>query len=310
MKMIIWDLDETLWHGTVFYDDVKLKSETKEILKQIDKLGIIQCVVSKNNPEDVAGKLSGFGIGKYFKTIMINWEPKHENIFHIIEAEKIDPKEVLFIDDDPVNRESVKQFVGCHVDYDTDLYEIMKYFDTERLVSMRQQRTRKTAETTWKGDFKEFLKTVNMEINIVEPDSTMIPRITNLANRTNELNATRNRYTEEKIKQYMEDENYLMLVAFMKDKFGDYGLIGEIIIEKKETEWVIQDMCISCRTMGRGVGSELLKRVIELAKGNVTKIFGAIKKTKENFRMPKLYEKHGFVKYLSDGDVDCYELNI
>jgi len=295
MKMIIWDLDETLWEGTVFYDDVKLKPETKEVLKQLRKLGVIQCIVSKNNEEDAIKKLKEFGIENEFAQIIVNWKPKHENIFSLLEKLNIQPEETLFVDDDPVNRESVKQFIGCHVDYEKDLYKIMKYFDTDRLLLMNQQRKRISAESNWKGNFKEFLKTVDMKITISEALPEQIPRITNLANRTNELNANRNRYTENQIEEFLTDARHLILVAHMTDKFGDYGLIGEIIVDVTDSFWKIEDLCVSCRTMGRGVGHELLKQILNIAKEySVKQIIGSVKKDKVNFRMPKLYKKLGF----------------
>jgi len=185
--------------------------------------------------------------------------------------------------------------VGCHVDYDTDLYQMMKYFDTERLVLMNQQRNRLNAENNWSGSNKEFLKIIGNEIRISLGEEFEIPRLANLANRTNELNASRNRYSEAEIETFIKDENYRVFVSYLKDKFGDYGLIGEVIIEIKEDEWFIKDVCVSCRTMGRGVASSMFETVIkEFKKNNVKKLTGVVVPNEDNFRMTRLFEKFGF----------------
>jgi len=300
MKAIIWDLDETLWKGTVHYGEtVKLKAETKEVLKQLHKLGIVQCICSFNPSEYVLKKLEEFDMIKYFTIISARMDKgKHYVIKDMIKTLNFYPEDVLFVDDIPLNREMVKMFTGCNVDYDENLYNIMKYFDTDRLRLMKEHQIRVTAEKEWKGDRKEFLKIIKNKIKIKLATEDEIPRITNLANRTNELNAARNRYTEVEIEKFIKDKRqYTVYVAYLSDKFGDYGLVGEIII-KKEDNWDITDVCVSCRTMGRDVGSSLFKYVIKKVKkiGNITTLTGRVIPNQDNFRMAHLFERCGFKK--------------
>ena len=308
MKLVVWDADETLWEGKLIYGNVKLKYETKEILKQINKLGIEQCVCSRNNLEDVENKLIEFGLKKYIIGIRADWLPKNIMIKDILEQTDVLPEETLFIDDEKINRAEVSEIVGCHVDYDKDLFNIMKYFDTNRLVLMKQERQRHTAEKDYRGTFKNFIDNSGMVFEIRKGHTGMLTRITNLANRTNELNSTRTRYKEEQIKEMLESPKYLVNIITLKDNYGDYGIIGEIIIRKESNRWFIQDLCISCRVMGRGMGSKLMSNIINLAKrSKVSKIEGIINISKENFRMPKLYEKLGFTKTFEDKEKIWYE---
>jgi len=313
MKLVIWDLDETLWEGTIYYKDtVILKPETKEILKQIHKLGIIQCVCSQNRKAAAIKQLKDFKLLQYFTKIYagVN-EDKDVIIKKFIKAFNVSAKETLFIDDSSVLRALVNQKVGCHVDYETDLFNIMKYFDTDRLVLMQQQRKRKYEEKKFEGTFKDFLKTTNMEIKILTAKSSMVNRITNLVNRTNELNALRNRYTEEQIKKLINNSFYYIPVIYLKDKFGDYGLIGESIIKKTKNDWHIVDFCISCRTMGRGIGSILMEKLIKKAKEKkAIQIEGCVLDDKINYRMPKLYEKYGFKLYKTHKKMLYYILKL
>jgi len=311
MRLVIWDADETLWEGKITYGNVFLKYETKEIMKQLNKLGIKQYVCSKNNLEDVKKQLDKFELTKYLDGIRVSWEPKNLMIREIIEEAKTTEKETLFIDDESINRAEISEIIGCHVDYDKDLYNIMKYFDTDRLLLMRQERKRDDAEKEFRGTFKEFLGNSGMVYEIRKGHIGILSRIINLANRTNELNASRTRYTEKQIKDILEHPSYLVNIITLKDNYGDYGIIGEAIIKREPTKWIVQDLCISCRVMGRGMGTKLMLHIINMAKNfKVNTIESVINLSKENFRMPKLYEKLGFIKTLERDNKIWYELNI
>jgi len=312
MKLVVWDLDETLWEGKLMYGNVKLKDETKEVFKQLNKLKIKQCICSKNNLKDAIKKLDEFGLTKYLSDIVANWSPKSENIKNMLIVEDVKPEETLFVDDEKINRAEVKEVIGCHVDYDTDLFNIMKYFDTDRLLLMKQERQRHTAEKEYKGTFKDFIENSGMVFEIRPGHVGMLTRITNLANRTNELNASRNRYSEEQIKEMLENhEFYQTYVINLKDNYGDYGIIGEVIIEKLKSTWYIKDICISCRVMGRGIGTRLLQHVISTAKQRkIYNIIGLVVLSEENFRMPELYEKLGFINTSEKKNIKWYELKL
>lgn len=312
MKLIIWDCDETLWEGKVMYGDVKLKKETKEVLKQIDKLGISQAICSKNDFDGVHKWLKKFEIDHYFKTIKANWEPKHLSINTILSGQRCTAEETLFIDDEAINRDEVKQLVGCHVDFESDLYQILKYFDTDRLKLMNQQRDRTDAEKTYRGTFKDFLENSGMVCEIKEGHKAMLTRLTNLTNRTNELNASRNRYSKEEVESMLSSEDYLVYVAFLKDKYGDYGIIGEIIVDiTTKGEWFIKDLCVSCRTMGRGIGKKLLRFVKQKAREHkVTYLYGEVNIKEDNWRMPKLYEQEGFRVVNPEANPVKYDCNL
>jgi FkbH-like protein len=308
MKAIIWDLDDTLWHGTIYHGHkVKLKDETKEVLKQLKKLNIQQIVCTHNFEENAFKTLEETGIMEYFGNMVFASvkQEKDEMIKNILHIYELKPEEVVFIDDTPLNRALVKEKLGVHVDYMTDLYEVMKYFDTDRLILMNQQRNRTNAESEWKGDKKDFLKKINNKIEIREPKKDELYRMAILANRTNELNASFSRYNEENLEYRFNNDNYVMKIAHLSDDYGDYGLVGEIIIRKESDHLFVEDICVSCRTMGRGVGKALLKQIINEFTGQTIK--GMVIKTEDNYRMPKLFESVGFKKEKEDGNLMWYK---
>ena len=310
MKLVIWDLDNTIWDGIIFHGEkVVLKPEAKEVLKQIDKIGVKQVVCSYNELDNCLKRIKEFGIDTYFSHVKASTRlTKDVMIQELLESCDILPEETLFIDDSILNRELVKMSVGCHVDFDDDLYQIMKYFDTNRLVLMNQQRNRLNAENTWCGSKEDFMREVGNEISIKLGEETEIPRLTTLSNRTNELNASRNRYKDEEIEKFIKDNDYIVYVAYLKDKFGDYGLIGEVIIEVSGDSWFVKDICVSCRTMGRGVASSLIKYVID--KIDVKLLTGVVVINEDNWRMTRLFEKFNFKKVSEEDKKVYYELKI
>lgn len=298
MRCVIWDLDETLWEGTIASGNgVILKPETKEVLKQLDKLGIVQLICTHNIQARAENALHEHEIAKYFKGVFasVNLE-KNEMIKQMLEKEKISPEECVFIDDSPINRALVYESLGVHVDYFQDLYEIMKYFDTNRLILMNQQRNRTIAEKRWTGDFKDFLKKIENKITIKEAEFSEIPRIIELANRTNEMNTTKTSYNEELLKNLLANDDCKIYVAYLSDIYGDYGLVGEIMCTTTSTDCFIRDICVSCRTMGRGVGKALIEQIKNL-KADKQRITGLLIQNEYNSQMKGLFESCGFTPY-------------
>src|SRR3989338_2813591 len=110
IKLVIWDADNTLWDGTVFYRDkenVKLKPGTKEALKELDKRGIKSTICSRNYLEDVATTLKKFEIEKYFDNSQIGWGLKSDAIKKLASIYNVDYGEMVFVDDDAFQRAEV-----------------------------------------------------------------------------------------------------------------------------------------------------------------------------------------------------------
>tara|TARA_Y100000310_G_scaffold94862_2_gene92652 strand:- start:1117 stop:2169 length:1053 start_codon:yes stop_codon:yes gene_type:complete len=316
IKLVVWDADNTLWDGTVFYKDkenVKIKPGTKEALKELDKRGIKSTICSKNYYEDVDKTLKNFEIDNYFENPQIGWGLKSDAIKKLIDIYKVEFSEVIFVDDDAFQRAEVSsRLPGIAVIELMDPIDILNLQgirpdnatteDDKRVQLLKEQRDRKQAEEDHTGDFKEFLKQCKMEMTIRDIEEKDWERICQLLNRTNELNATQNRYKLEDLKDSYEKNKDIIFVVDLVDKFGNYGLIAESIIVRKEYGWFIRDLTVSCRTMGRGIGSALLISILKEAKRQgIKKLRGTLIESESNWRIRPLYEKRGFDK-ISEGD--------
>ena len=325
IKLVVWDADNTLWDGTVFYKDkenVAIKPGTKEALKELDKRGIKNTICSKNYYEDVAKILKKFEIEKYFEHSQVGWGLKSDAIKKLKDIFNANFDEMIFVDDDPFQRAEVKsQIPQINELFLEDPIDILSHEgvmplnataeDKKRVQLLKEQRNREHAEKTYKGDYKEFLRECSMVMNVRHIDEKDWERVCQLLNRTNELNATGNRYNLEDLKMSYVNNKDIVLVVELTDKFGEYGLIAETILERKDYGWFIRDLTVSCRTMGRGIGSALVVFILNYAKENgINKVVGMLTETESNWRIKPLYENRGFKKIKVDGKKTFYEYTI
>jgi len=248
-----------------------------------------------------------------FACVKINWDDKVVNLQKIAEELNIGLDSMVFFDDDQINQEYVKESLPgvLVVDLPKDSSQYpqiiteMKEFDvlkiteedTKRSDMYLGQKKRKELENKV-GDYNEFLKQMNIEVNVEKANSFSIPRISQLTLKTNQFNLTTRRYQEEEVSKFSSSEDKIVECVKVSDKFGDNGITGTYIIEKKDNdEWIIDTFLLSCRIMGRGVEEIMMNQIIEKAKSSgIKKIKGEFIPTKKNKPAENFYEKLGFEK--------------
>ena len=327
-KCIVLDLDNTLWGGIIGedgFDNIKLGDnpvgrsfvEFQKRLLALNQRGIILAINSKNNFDDaieVIQKHPNMILREdNFACVKINWNDKVTNLQKIADELNIGLDSIVFFDDDPINQEYVRVSLPgvLVIDLPKDSSQYaqiitkMKEFDvlkiteedTKRSDMYLGQKKRKELENKV-GDFNEFLKQMNIEVNVQKANSFSIPRISQLTLKTNQFNLTTKRYQEEEIGKFSSSDNKIVECVQVSDKFGDNGITGTYIVEKKNNdEWVIDTFLLSCRIMGRGVEEIMMNQIIENAKlSGVKKIKGEFIPTLKNKPAENFYEKLGFKK--------------
>src|SRR3989344_5322609 len=180
VKVVVWDADNTLWDGTVFYRDkesIKLKPGTKEALKELDKRGVKNTICSKNYYEDVEKVLKKFEIEKYFHNIQVGWGLKSDALMKLADDFNAAYDEMVFIDDDPFQRAEVaSQIPSLNIAALDDPIDILSFEgimpanatheDKKRVQLLKEQRNREEAEKSFKGDYKDFLRQCGMTMTV------------------------------------------------------------------------------------------------------------------------------------------------
>ena len=298
-KCIVVDLDNTLWGGIVGedgFDGIRLGPqppgnafvEFQKYLKALSQRGILLAINSKNNFDDAIQVIREhpFMILKEsdFSCIKINWNNKASNMQEISKELNIGLDSFVFFDDDPINRElireSMPEITTPELPHDPSFYseviQSLHDFSTFQITSedtnrgqMYLEQKQRTESQNSISDISEFLKKLNLEIEIKKTNSFTIPRISQLTLKTNQFNLTTKRYHEDQIKKFSEDKNFLIGCAQIRDKFGDNGITGVFIVEKTNyDEWFLDTFLLSCRVMGREAEKAILYFIINEAKNN------------------------------------------
>lgn len=318
-KCLIWDLDNTLWNGTLLEDsDVTLKDGVLDVLAELDRRGILLSIASKNEFDDAMAKLKEFGIDHYFLYPQIGWATKAASVGAIAKALNIGIDTLAFIDDQAFEREEIRYL---HPDVMViDAEELTKIPDmpefTPRFITsdsrLRREMyqsdlNRKDTEENFDGSSEEFLNTLDMHLTIAPVTPGDLERVEELTLRTNQLNSTGVTYSFEELEAYISSPNHIFLIASLDDKFGTYGKIGIVLLEETETELQIKLLLMSCRVMTRGIGSALLVHIMKLAEEKDKKLTADFIHTGRNRVMYVTYKLMGFEEETETDDEDEIE---
>ena len=284
-------------------------------LKQLKERGIILAICSKNN-EDTAKEpflkhpemvLSLDDISVF----VANWEDKASNIRYIQKILNIGMDSLVFLDDNPFERNLVKSMIpeitvpdlpedpAGYLEYlkGLNLFETASYSDAdkERTNQYKAEVDRKESEKLFES-YDDYLQSLEMNAEVCAFDEFQTPRIAQLTQRSNQFNLRTIRCTEEDILRLSKDENYITQYYMLKDKFGDHGLISVVILKKVDKQTLfVENWLMSCRVLKRGMEEFIANNIILAAKQNGFKyVVGEYIKTPKNSMVEKLYSTLGF----------------
>ncbi|HEV2988836.1 MAG TPA: HAD-IIIC family phosphatase [Candidatus Angelobacter sp.] len=322
IKLIVWDLDNTLWNGTLLEgDNVQLRPGIRDLLTLFDRRGILQSVASKNDHQAAWNKLKELGVSEYFLYPQINWNAKGGNIRSIVQNINIGMDTVAFIDDDRFEREEVSHALPELLVLDAveiaglgDRQEFIPSFITEdsarRRAMYQADIERKQAEDNFNGPSEEFLASLKMKFVIAKAREEDLQRAEELTVRTNQLNTTGYTYSYDELKRFSRSSDHLLLVASLDDRFGTYGKIGLTLIEKSSDLWTIKLLLMSCRVMSRGVGTLLINQILMMARNHGVRLQSEFRPNGRNRMMMITYKFGGFKEVGQRGDITILEHNL
>lgn len=306
VKCVVWDLDNTVWDGTLLEgDEVSLRPGLRHVIETLDHRGILHSIASKNDPELALAALQRLGLSEFFLYPQVGWGPKSAAIRNIAADLNIGLEAIAFIDDEPFERAEVASelpSVLCVTAESVPLLlewpEFTPRFITEESARRRQVyladslRAKVAAEFT--GPKEEFLRSLGLQFAIAPARQADLERAEELTVRTNQLNTTGHTYSYEELSALCLSDGHLLLIARLRDIFGDHGTIGLAVVEKQVSAWVIKLLLFSCRVTSRGVTVVLINHLKRLARDAGVRLLADMIPTPRNKVMYLSFIMNGF----------------
>lgn len=319
VKVLVWDLDDTVWKGTLIEGDaLVVRPGVRETLAALDARGILHSVASKNDHDMAMAKLEEVGLADYFLYPQISWSAKSSGIEKIAQKINIGLDTVAFIDDQPFERDEVRHVLPQVRTYDaTELAglaereEFVPRFITDESAIRRKMYmadiVRNRVEEEYQGPQEDFLRGLDMVFTLGPAREEDLKRAEELTVRTNQLNTTGYTYSYDELAELRRSPDHVLLIAGLEDRYGTYGKIGLALIEKGSQVWRLKLLLMSCRVMARGVGTIMMSHIMNLAKAAGAKLQAEFKSNNRNRQMLVTYKFAGFKEVEKDGELVIFE---
>ncbi len=327
-KVLVLDLDNTLWGGVVGDDGVeglKLGEGTGDgeafkafqlHVQSLQQLGVLLTICSKNeesialdaidrHPEMVLRRDD-------FVAIRANWNPKSDNIREIARQLDLGLDSFVFVDDNPAEREQVRRELpevavpemGDEPAYYATILSRGRWFEkvgiTEedgRRTEAYRVRARAAESLEVSTDLTSYLRSLKMTAAVRPFEAISMERITQLTNKTNQFNLTTRRVVQSEMEEFASDDNWITLSVRLQDCFGDHGLISVFFAQIKGAQLVVEGWLMSCRVLKRGVEQALFEVVLaEARERGIAEIIGIYRPTDRNALVQDMYGALGFEK--------------
>ncbi|MBO4871672.1 MAG: HAD-IIIC family phosphatase [Muribaculaceae bacterium] len=342
-KCLVLDLDNTLWGGILGEDgpagiqlggDYPGKAFTywQAALLELGKNGVILAVCSKNNEADVfdAWQRNPYMVLKkeHFAAFRINWQDKATNIQELASELNIGLDSMVFVDDNPTERELVRQLLPMVEvpEFPQRPYELMSFFkslvehyfqvysvtseDMKKTEQYKQNAQRRAAQASF-TDMDDYLRSLEMSLHIMSVDKFNLSRLAQMTQKTNQFNLTTKRYVESDLRQMLADGCRIYCVS-VSDRFGDNGITGEIILRPMDATTIeIDSLLLSCRILGKGIETAFINTILNLlADDGVKTVKASYIKTAKNAQVEDFYDRMGFTVTGVVDDIKHYQLQL
>ncbi len=326
IKLIVLDLDDTLWGGTVGEDGWERLVlggnsaigeslvDFQKSLKALKNRGILLAIASKND-EKVALEAIQHHPEMILKTedfveMRINWNDKAANVKSMAESLNLGLQSILFIDNSAVERARVQEALPeVHVpDWPNNklLYTeklrslgvfnlgVVLAEDLARTESYAQKKQREQAQVAFQ-DIDSWLQSLNTCVKANRVGEADFARVHQLFGKTNQFNLTTRRPSEDQLKQWLASPDYQLWAFRLDDRFGDAGLIGVLGLQVVDAQTtLITDLLLSCRVMGRKVEQCMTHLASQLAQPQSQILEAVYSPTAKNGPVLEFFQSSGF----------------
>ena len=344
-KAIIFDCDDTLWKGVLGeegFDGIEMSSSTRDgaifseiqsIALAINKQGILIGLCSKNNPADVDEVIKSHPDmqlrDEHITIKKVNWSDKVTNLREIAGVLNIGLDSLIFVDDSSfeVNfiKEQIPEITVLQVpdrlhDYPKMLRENSGLFynlsytkeDDQKIEMYKQQVQREIVKKEF-SDVEGYLSSMGLKLTIFEDNKSIVPRMSQMSQKTNQFNLTTRRYTEGDIKSFIANNDAKAFAFSVSDKFGDSGVTGLCIINIDGNNKIadIDTLLMSCRVIGRNIEYAFMDYLIEHIKDReINMVRAKYIQTQKNEQVKDFFDRCSFSLDASTENEKKYVLNI
>jgi FkbH-like protein len=329
IRLIIVDLDNTLWGGIVGEDGIlgikiagdypgNCFSAFQRALKALSKRGIVLAIVSKNDESLVKQAFSQLDMPLKFSdfvTYRINWINKPDNIQSIASEIGLGLKNILFIDDSPIECAAVRNILPdvnvLQLPNDPAYYleklgsvNLLNYISIGKEDLKRHKsyirRLKLISHRKKFCDLTDFYKSLNLTLHIDDLSTKNIARVSQLFTKTNQFNLTGVKYTIDEL-QELHNNGEKVLAIRVADKYSECETMGAIVITQRDNDWDIKNYVMSCRALGKNAEHEALKAILQYVRNtSMTKVYAKYVETDRNQLVRDFYKQLGFDPIDSD----------
>lgn len=325
-KCLVLDLDNTLWGGVLGEEGVdgvevgpgtprgEAHAAFQHAILALKRKGIILALSSKNNPDDVHELFAQRSMPlkeNDFAVREINWEHKHDNLRRIAQELNIGLDSLVFVDDNPAECEIVRQMLPMvevlelprdPADY-AGLLLRHSAFETFRVTGEDRVKAgqyldhqRRTEQLEATGSLEDYLASLETRIAIRPATAKDAARVHQLFTKTNQFNLTTKRYNAGDVEHFLNDSRFDCRVVDVRDRFGDLGTVGLVLVDRATEEPLLDSFIMSCRAMGREVETAIMNRIKTdyLHDGPYAALLGVYAPTKKNTPVTEFYARQGF----------------
>jgi methoxymalonate biosynthesis protein len=306
VKCLVWDLDNTLWRGTLLEDpNVTVFPGIRDVIVELDSRGVLQSIASKNDYDLAWRRLEETGLAEYFVHPQIGWGRKSDSVAEIANQLNFALDTIAFIDDMPNERAEVtfrSDEVRCYpAEQATSLTDLPEFspelvtIDARRRRQMYQASFRRDAEReSFAGPDEDFLRSLVLVMNIGRAGEGDLSRVEELTLRTSQMNATGVHYPDEVLRGLLDDTDHEVLTVTLTDRFGPHGAVGVMLLEYHAAVWHLKLLATSCRVVSFGAGAVILNWLIDQAARDGAHLVADFRRTDRNRMMDIAYRFAGF----------------
>jgi FkbH-like protein len=305
-KVVVWDLDHTVWDGILLEDGaagVTLRPGVLTVMEALDQRGILQSVASKNNPDEALAALQYHQIDHFMLAPQIGWGPKSASLSRLAQVLNLGIDSFVFIDDQPFERGEVGEAHASVTVLDEHAITTLlarPQFEVPVTPESKSRRAlyaveaqRSLAADNAGSDYDAFLRSCNLKLTLKRLDAGDAERVYELSQRTNQLNVAATRYSRDDVGALINSADVEGWTMRCTDRFGDYGLIGFALFDPNTGN--MADFFMSCRVQRKRVEAAFFAwMAIRMAASSAANITARWRKAARNGPAVEMFEALGF----------------